>query len=123
MKLTDTLRSAHIVAGAALVLLGVAHVGFTRVAYPAPSFGALWFAGTGLMTFIAGALNLLATRARSDLATLRVAFFIDLLGTAYTFEVTRMLRQPQAWAALAAFALAAACALARDIKRGDRASR
>ncbi len=122
MKLTATARIVHTIAGAVLALLGVAHVGFTPMAYPLPSFGALWFAGTGLMTLFAGVLNLLAARSRPDPALLRVAFFLDLLGTAYTFEVTRMLRQPQAWVGLAAFALATLCALVRAARAPRRSA-
>jgi hypothetical protein len=122
MKLNALARAAHLLAGAALVLLGLYNAGFRPRAYPLGSFGALWFTGTALMTLVAGVMNLVAARTRSDRLLLWATFLVDLLGGTYAFWVTRMLRQSQAWVGLAAFALAAACALYHALQATRRAA-
>jgi len=122
MKLTRIARASHLLAGAVLILLGLYNAGFRPRAYPLGSFGALWFTGTALMTFVAGTMNVVATRSRLDRLLLWATFLVNVLGTGYAFWVTRMLRQPQAWVGLAAFALAALCALVRGIEAVRRSA-
>lgn len=120
MKLNALVRAAHLLAGAALILLGLFNAGFRPRAYPLGSFGALWFTGTALMTLVAGVMNVVAARTRSDRLLLWATFLVDLLGGTYAFWVTRMLRQSQAWVGLAAFALAALCALYHSLQATRR---
>ncbi len=122
MKLNALARAGQLLAGAALVLLGLYNAGFRPRAYPWGSFGALWFTGTALMTLVAGVMNLVAARTRSDHLLLWATLLVDLLGGTYAFWVTRMLRQSQAWIGLAAFALAAVCALYCSVQATRRAA-
>lgn len=115
-----TIRSAHLLAGAALIGLGLYNLGFRPRAYPLGSFGALWFSGTALMILVAGIINLVATRPRPDRLLLWATTLVNVLGTLYAFWVTRMLRQTQAWVGLLVFALAGICALVRALQPARR---
>jgi hypothetical protein len=89
----------HRVCAWALVLLGVAHMGFTALAFKSWSPGAAWFLGTGLGFVVLGFLNLVAGAGAPKRAVC-LCLIANLLGAAYTIALAAILAEPQAFVAV-----------------------
>jgi hypothetical protein len=89
----------HRVCTWALVLLGVAHMGFTAVAFRSWSLAAAWFLGTGLGFVVLGFLNLVAGSGAPKRAVW-LCLIANLLGAAYTIALAAILAKPQAFVAV-----------------------
>jgi hypothetical protein len=89
----------HRVCAWVMVLLGVAHMGFTALAFKSWSLGAAWFLGTGLGFVVLGFLNLVAG-AHAPKRAVWLCLIANLLGAAYTIALAAILAEPQAFVAV-----------------------
>ena len=102
----------------ALVVVGLAHVALTFVAYPRITVEALWFAGTGVCVIVAGALNLCVNagiegRAARSLGLVCASTNVVLAALAAAFAVLTGAREPQGLILLLLFASATVYAVGR----------
>ncbi len=105
------LKTAHTIVAYLIVLLGIAHQGFTFVSYSRFSFGALWFIGSGLAIIFAGFLNIVlirnvATDMAADKATRLLCLIANATTTLLFALALRLFREPQVFVGLGLFALA-----------------
>jgi len=105
----DKLKTAHRIVAYLIVLLGIAHLGFTFIAYSRFSFGALWFIGSGLAIIFAGFLNIVLIGNEAAAAD-TAAWFLCLIANAtsallFALALT-LFTEPQVFVGLGLFAFA-----------------
>ena len=91
-----------------IVALGCAHILFTFHDYDEFSLDAMWFAGSGLALVFAGFLNVAHLRGGGrDRVVRALTVLTDALCAALFVAALSLMRQPQVYAGVALFALAA----------------
>jgi len=106
------LKTAHTIVAYLIVALGIAHLGFTFIAYSRFSFGALWFIGSGLAIIFAGFLNIVLIRNGAADNWTRTLCLIANTTSALLFALALTLfTEPQVFVGLGLFAFAAIATL------------
>ncbi len=109
------LKKLHTIASYLMIVLGLAHLSFTRLASGRLTLGALWFASAGLAIIFAAFLNLVligAVGTMSSSPRARVLCVVANVTTMLLFGVAAtLLFEPQVFIGIALFGFAAAAAL------------
>lgn len=81
-----------------LVTLGLLHCSGTFFFYKTISLDSLWFFGTGMAFILLGLFNLSPNSFKSGIFNLQI--LVNFVFTLYTFAITYVLKEPQAYVAL-----------------------
>ena len=107
------LTAIHLLCAYLIIALGVLHLLFTFHDYGEFTLDALWFASAGFAIIFAGFLNLISARTAGRDALVRVLCFVSNLVVAALFVAALwLMRQPQVFAGVLLFAVAAVATLA-----------
>ena len=102
------MNTVHKIVSALIVLLGLAHCGFTFLNYSGLSMDAFWFLGAGIAIVLAGFLNVALIRVRGRDTVIWLMTLLTNLAFLLLFGLaTFMLRESQVFVGLALFFLAA----------------
>ena len=105
------MRLAYTICAWLIVALGCAHLLFTFHDYDEFSLDAMWFAGAGLALVFAGFLNVAHLRGGGrDTLVRALTVLTDALCAVLFVAALSLMRQPQVFAGVALFTLAALCA-------------
>ncbi len=110
------LKKLHTISSYLMIVLGLAHLSFTRLASGRLTLGALWFASAGLAIIFAAFLNLVligeAGTTSSPPPRARVLCIVANVTTMLLFGVAAtLLFEPQVFIGIVLFGFAAAAAL------------
>jgi hypothetical protein len=107
------LKVTHTVCAYLSIALGALHLLFTFHNYDDFTLDALWFAGAGFAIIFAGFLNLISIKLAGRDALVRALCFISNMTVAALFVAALwLMRQPQVFAGIALFVVAAFATLA-----------
>jgi hypothetical protein len=107
------LKAIHTVCAYLSIALGALHLLYTFHNYDHFTLDALWFAGAGFAIIFAGFLNLISIKLAGRDALVRALCFISNAAVAVLFVAASwLMRQPQVFAGIALFAVAAFATLA-----------
>jgi len=107
------LKTIHTLCSYLIIALGVLHLLHTFHDYDEFTLDALWFASAGFAIIFAGFLNLISARTAGRDALARALCFVSNLVVAALFVAALwLMRQPQVFAGVVLFAVAAVATLA-----------
>lgn len=91
------MKKSHLTFSILTILLGLIHVGFTRIFYgPLISIEALWFAGTGLALAFLGVANIFLS-GRPERSLKWLGALSNLAGLVFITTVAVILKEPQGY--------------------------